>query len=239
VSEVVADLINKEYNAISAQMDAAEQAEEEEFLHEQGLVTPTERARADQFALEEEVMYGDKPATILSIDKNDGTARISVEGGEENMRVKLSDLQKMEATPEVEAAEEAEVVETPTETPTEQTTQEVATPKVEAVLNEAGEVDVVSTGEEQTANYLAQEFETPEDAFKQAISMTCQKIMECKTIISVVPYAVKAKAIHDTLTSELSNMVPATLMKQHADVTVYCDADSAALVPQEVLESFK
>ena len=82
-------------------------------------------------------------------------------------------------------------------------------------------------------------FKTPEEAFKQAISMTCQKIMECKTIISVVPYAVKAKAIHDTLTSELSNMVPATLMKQHGDVTVYCDADSAALVPQEVLDSFQ
>ena len=164
VNEVVADLINKEYNAISAQMDAAEQAEEEEYLHEQGLVTPSEKARADQFIPEEEVMYGNKPATILSIDKNDGTARINIEGGEENVRVKLSELQKIETAPEVEATEQVEVVETPTETSTEQTTQEVGTPKVEAVLNEAGEVDVVSTGEEQTANYLTQEFETPEDA---------------------------------------------------------------------------
>ena len=82
-------------------------------------------------------------------------------------------------------------------------------------------------------------FKTPDEAFKQAISMTCQKIMECKTIISVVPYAVKAKAILDTLTQEESVMVPATLMKRHADVTVYCDADSAALVPQEVLDSFR
>lgn len=82
-------------------------------------------------------------------------------------------------------------------------------------------------------------FATPEDAFKQAISMTCGKIMDCKTIISVVPYAVKAQAIHDTLTMEETNMVPATLMKRHADVTVYCDKDSAAMVSEEVLAQYR
>ena len=82
-------------------------------------------------------------------------------------------------------------------------------------------------------------FATPEDAFKQAISMTCGKIMDCKTIISVVPYAVKAQAIHDTLTMEETNMVPATLMKRHADVTVYCDTDSAAMVSEEVLAQYR
>ena len=82
-------------------------------------------------------------------------------------------------------------------------------------------------------------FATPEEAFKQAISMTCQKIMECKTIISVVPYAVKADAIYKTLTGQRSNLVPATLMKEHADVTVYCDKDSAAKVPEDVLAQFR
>ena len=82
-------------------------------------------------------------------------------------------------------------------------------------------------------------FASPEDAFKQAISMTCHQIMQCKKIISVVPYAVKAKAIHDTLTCDISPMVPATLMKNHPDVTVYCDADSAALVSAEALNQFQ
>jgi len=82
-------------------------------------------------------------------------------------------------------------------------------------------------------------FATPEDAFKQAISMTCGKIMDCKTIISVVPYAVKAQAIHDTLTMEETNMVPATLMKCHSDITVYCDTDSAATVSDEVLAQYR
>ena len=82
-------------------------------------------------------------------------------------------------------------------------------------------------------------FENADAAFKQAISMTCSKIMDCESIISVVPYAVKAQAISDTLTSPLTENVPATLLKSHKDVTVYLDADSAALVPKEVLESFK
>ena len=82
-------------------------------------------------------------------------------------------------------------------------------------------------------------FATPDDAFKQAISMTCRQIMQCRTIISVVPYPVKAQAIHDTLTMEETNMVPATLMKKHADVTVYCDPDSAAMVSQTVLEQYR
>lgn len=82
-------------------------------------------------------------------------------------------------------------------------------------------------------------FENEDAAYKQAISMTCQKIMDCETIISVVPYAVKAQAIHDTLTMEETNLVPATLMKKHADVTVYCDKDSAALTDGKTLAAFR
>ena len=81
-------------------------------------------------------------------------------------------------------------------------------------------------------------FENEEAAFKQAISMTCSKIMDCETIISVVPYAVKAKAIVDTLTLEKTENVPATLLKEHEDVTVYCDSDSISLVDAETLAAF-
>ena len=68
--------------------------------------------------------------------------------------------------------------------------------------------------------------------------MTCSRIMACKHIISVVPYAVKAEAIFNTLNSELSVDVPATLMKQHADCTVYCDPDSASMLTKELIEKF-
>ena len=81
-------------------------------------------------------------------------------------------------------------------------------------------------------------FKDENEAYKQAISMTCSKIMDCKTIISVVPYVVKAKAIFDTLTKDETNEVPATLLKRHADVTVYCDKDSASLVDGKTLGRF-
>ena len=62
----------------------------------------------------------------------------------------------------------------------------------------------------------------------QAISMSCRQIMACKKIISVVPYAEKADAVAATLKNPVTNTVPATLMKTHADFVLYCDADSAA-----------
>ena len=81
-------------------------------------------------------------------------------------------------------------------------------------------------------------FESPEAAFKQAISMTCRQIMKCECIISVVPHAVTAQAIHDTLTCEINENVPATLLKNHKDVTVYCDENSASLTDAKTLARF-
>ena len=73
-------------------------------------------------------------------------------------------------------------------------------------------------------------FASVEEAYKQAISMTCSQIMKCRSIISVVPYPVKAEAVYKTIVSALDPEVPATLLKQHADFTLYCDADSAEYI---------
>lgn len=81
-------------------------------------------------------------------------------------------------------------------------------------------------------------FKSVDEAYKQAISMTCPQIMKCKHIISVVPYKAKAEAIYKTFTSELTEDVPATLLKQHEDATVYCDKDSASLLSEEVIEKY-
>lgn len=78
-------------------------------------------------------------------------------------------------------------------------------------------------------------FKNVEETYKQAISMTCSQIMKCRSIISVVPYAVKADAVYKTLTCDLTNEVPATLLKEHADFTLYCDADSASLLTEEII----
>ncbi len=81
-------------------------------------------------------------------------------------------------------------------------------------------------------------FKNVDETYKQAISMTCPQIMKCKTIISVVPYAVKAEAVYNTLTRELTPDVPATLLKEHADCTLYCDFDSASRLTEEIKNKF-
>ena len=73
-------------------------------------------------------------------------------------------------------------------------------------------------------------FPTNDDVPKQAISMSVYQIMQCLHIVSCVPHAVKAKAIKDTLETPLTNMIPATILKEHADVVVFLDKNSASMI---------
>ena len=73
-------------------------------------------------------------------------------------------------------------------------------------------------------------FATPDDVPKQAVSMTVHQILQCERIVSCVPYKVKANAIKATLSSDVTNTVPATIMKGHKDFILYVDYDSAAQV---------
>lgn len=72
-------------------------------------------------------------------------------------------------------------------------------------------------------------FETIDDVPKQAVSMTPYQIMQCKRIVSCVPHSVKADAVKKTvLTNETTNLIPATLLKEHEDFILYLDENSAA-----------
>ena len=73
-------------------------------------------------------------------------------------------------------------------------------------------------------------FATEDDVPRQAISMLPKQIMSCKVIVSVVPHAVKAKAVYDTITQPVNNMVPATLMKTHPDWNLFIDDEAASLL---------
>ena len=73
-------------------------------------------------------------------------------------------------------------------------------------------------------------FATVDDVPKIAISMTVHQIMQCRRIVSCVPYSVKAKAIRDTLENQLTNMVPATMLKKHPEWMLFLDKDSATLI---------
>lgn len=62
----------------------------------------------------------------------------------------------------------------------------------------------------------------------QAISMLPRQIMSCKCIVSVVPHAVKAEAVKNTITHPVDPMVPATLLKTHGNWHLFLDEDSAS-----------
>lgn len=73
-------------------------------------------------------------------------------------------------------------------------------------------------------------FESIDEVPKQAITMTVQQMLKSKCIISFVPYEVKAKAIKSTLDNEITPQVPATILKQHPNWSLYLDEASAAKV---------
>jgi glucosamine-6-phosphate deaminase len=62
----------------------------------------------------------------------------------------------------------------------------------------------------------------------EAISMTPWQIMQCRTIVSCVPHKVKATSVRNTLINSTTNLVPATLLKEHSDFNLYLDKDSAS-----------
>jgi glucosamine-6-phosphate deaminase len=73
-------------------------------------------------------------------------------------------------------------------------------------------------------------FPSTEEVPEKAVSMTVWQIMQCKTIVSAVPHPVKAEAVYETLTSPVSNLIPATMLKQHPDFNLFIDINSASKV---------
>lgn len=76
-------------------------------------------------------------------------------------------------------------------------------------------------------------FPTLEDVPRKAISMTVHQIMDSKVIVSCVPHKVKAEAVRNTLSSELTNMIPATMLKKHSNWNLFLDEDSASLIDRK------
>jgi len=73
-------------------------------------------------------------------------------------------------------------------------------------------------------------FETIADVPEKAVSMSVWQIMQCKSIISAVPHKVKAEAVYNTLTREITPEVPATMLKKHPDFNLFLDRNSASKI---------
>ncbi|HEX4945757.1 MAG TPA: glucosamine-6-phosphate deaminase [Blastocatellia bacterium] len=74
-------------------------------------------------------------------------------------------------------------------------------------------------------------FPTLEDVPRQAISMSIQQILKAREIICIVPDTRKAAAVQACLAGEISPLAPASILRTHANTTVYLDQNSAALLP--------
>ena len=65
---------------------------------------------------------------------------------------------------------------------------------------------------------------------KHAISMSVRQILKSKEILAVVPDARKAPAVKKCFEREVSPMAPASILRTHANATIYLDKDSASLL---------
>jgi len=64
----------------------------------------------------------------------------------------------------------------------------------------------------------------------KAISMSVRQILRSNEIIVVVPDTRKARAVKACLEGEISPMMPASILRNHPNTTIYLDEDSAALL---------
>ena len=73
-------------------------------------------------------------------------------------------------------------------------------------------------------------FNSIDEVPKQAVSMSIKQIMLSKHIICTVPGLRKAKAVKDTLEKPVSNLHPASILRDHTDCYLYLDEESSALL---------
>ena len=78
-------------------------------------------------------------------------------------------------------------------------------------------------------------FKSLEEVPRRALSMTIKQVLKAKQIIAVVPDARKAAAVANCLHGDVSPMVPASILRTHADTTLYLDQHSAALLRPELM----
>jgi glucosamine-6-phosphate deaminase len=75
------------------------------------------------------------------------------------------------------------------------------------------------------------------DVPERAISMSIRQILKATKIICIVPDARKAKAVKACLEGEIGPLAPASILRTHANTTIYLDQDSAGLLNPDTLAS--
>lgn len=68
---------------------------------------------------------------------------------------------------------------------------------------------------------------------QRAISMSVRQVLKTREIVSVVPDQRKAEAVRRCLEGAITPMAPASILRRHANTTLYLDAGSASLLSPE------
>ena len=70
----------------------------------------------------------------------------------------------------------------------------------------------------------------PDDVPKTAITLTVPTLFAGKQLFCIVPAKTKANAVHATVTGEIGEACPASILRRHAHAVLYLDGDSSALL---------
>ena len=65
--------------------------------------------------------------------------------------------------------------------------------------------------------------------------MSIRQILKTRAILAVVPESRKAAAVQTCLEGEVSPMAPASILRTHADTTLFLDEESAARLTRDHL----
>ncbi len=71
-------------------------------------------------------------------------------------------------------------------------------------------------------------FPTFDDVPEYAYTLTVPQMVSADYMFCVVPATTKAQAVYNTVTLEITDMCPATILRRHDNATMYCDADSGS-----------
>ena len=77
-------------------------------------------------------------------------------------------------------------------------------------------------------------FASVADVPSRAVSMSIRQILKSREIVCIVPDARKAGAVRACFEGDVSPLVPASILRTHANTSVYLDRDSAALLSPSI-----
>src|SRR5438045_1036953 len=76
-------------------------------------------------------------------------------------------------------------------------------------------------------------FKSLDEVPRQAISMSIRQILRAKEIVAIVPDSRKAQAVKACFEGPMGSSAPASILRAHANATLYLDRNSAPLLSSE------